>query len=139
MQEQDLPVGPHREDDPNDDTVLFPQLVEIPVLLNGKVLVMGFLQPRGRRMGQAENLPDQLVPQLRFQPLNEGFHLADAAGGLVYFDVVYDSHSLLILIELLQMGNKALREQLRRNRIAADPPDRVRQTAVDGIVLQTYQ
>lgn len=54
---------------------------------------MGFLQSGGRRAGQAENLPDQLFPQLRLQALNERFNLGNAAGRLIHFDVVYGSHS----------------------------------------------
>jgi len=64
VQEKDFPTRKHGEDDPNDDAVLLPQLVEVPVLLNGEVLVVGLLQPGGRCAGQAEDLPDQFLPEL---------------------------------------------------------------------------
>lgn len=78
VQEKDLPARKHREEAPNDDAVLLPQLVGIPVLLDGEVLAVRLLPPGGRGAGQAEDLP--LVPELGVQPLNERLgHLAGRA------------------------------------------------------------
>ena len=86
VQEQIIPVGAGGEDDPHHHPALFPEFVEALVLLNGEMLVVGLLQLREGCPGQIKNLPDQLVPQLGLQPLDEVRRLSRAVRGLVNLD-----------------------------------------------------
>ena len=89
VQEQIVPVGTGGEDDPHHHPALLPELIEALILFNGEVLVVGLFQFRKGRLGEIKNLPDQLIPQLGLQPLDELRRLGGTIRGLVNFDTIH--------------------------------------------------
>ena len=68
-----------RKNDADGNAVLCPDFIEGAVSLQSKMLIVGLPEDRGRHTGQRDDLPQQLLPQLRLQALYKKSHTLTAA------------------------------------------------------------